>query len=312
MVSPKLSGQPVFKTVKRMTSNIYYRLRNLGLAAAFVLIATTSLVAQEQGVPNLPPHIANNGNDIEFEANSSGNVSVAGPANAENIVGTRRLLEIVRNGGPLMIPIGVCSFILLIFIFERAIALRKGRIIPGPFSRRFIEQLKERELTRDKAIQLCENNQSVVADLFKAAAVKWGRPSVEIEQAVMDAGERVSNELRKYLRLINGIATVCPLLGLLGTVIGMIHAFDAIGTVTGTSADPKALIATGISQALLTTAAGMSVAIPAIIAYLFFTSRVDKRIMELDSLGQQVVNYISAESGSGSRRTSTKTKKAAA
>ena len=119
--------------------------------------------------------------------------------------------------------------------------------------------------------------------------------------------------MRKYLRLINGIATVCPLLGLLGTVIGMIHAFDAIGTATSAVSDPKLLIATGISQALLTTAAGMTVAIPAIIAYLFFVSRVDKRVMELDALGQQVVDYISAEAIQESgRKTTSRSKKSAA
>ena len=119
----------------------------------------------------------------------------------------------------------------------------------------------------------------------------------------LDEGERTSNRLRKYLRLINGVATLCPLFGLLGTVLGMIHAFDSIATVGATAVDPKTLIATGISQALLTTAAGLSVAIPALIAYLFFTSRVDKHIMDIDALGMKVVNLVSAES-----MTSTKTK----
>ena len=116
------------------------------------------------------------------------------------------------------------------------------------------------------------------------------------EQAVLDAGERESNHLRKYLRVINGVATISPLLGLLGTVVGMIYAFDAIAIVDSTVADPKVLIANGISSALLTTAAGMSVAIPALIAYLYFCSRVDRRVMEIDQLGMQVVDLISAES----------------
>jgi biopolymer transport protein ExbB len=100
--------------------------------------------------------------------------------------------------------------------------------------------------------------------------------------------------LKKYLRLINGIATVTPLLGLLGTVVGMILAFDAIGAST-TNADPKLLIANGISQALLTTAAGMSVAIPALIAYIYFVGRVDRLIVEIDDLGQKVVSYIASD-----------------
>ena len=209
--------------------------------------------------------------------------------------GNRSLLDIVKSGGPLMIPIGICSFILVVFVFERFISLRKGRIIPGPFTKRFLEQLREGELDHDSALTICDRNTSPMSNVFKAGVMKWGRPAVEIEQAVLDEGERTTNRLRKYLRLINGISNVCPLLGLLGTVLGMIHAFDSIAVVGATMSDPKALIATGISQALLTTAAGLSVAIPAYIAYLFFSSRVDKHVMEIDTLGMKVVNLISAE-----------------
>ncbi len=211
------------------------------------------------------------------------------------IIGQRRLLEVVRNGGPLMIPIGICSFILVVFVFERMISLRRGRIIPGAFGKRFVDQLREGELNRNAAMTICHRNKSPLAQVFLAGVSKWGRPAVEVEQALIDAGERNSNYMRRYLRLINGIATVCPLLGLLGTVLGMIHAFDAMASVDATVADPKVMFATGISLALLTTAAGMTVAIPALIAYLFFSSRVDRHVMEIDELGQKVVNYISAE-----------------
>jgi len=116
-------------------------------------------------------------------------------------------------------------------------------------------------------------------------------------------------------RLINGVATVCPLLGMLGTVLGMIHAFDAIAASAPMAAEPSMTIATGISQALLTTAAGLTVAIPALIAYLFFSGRADRHVMELDSLGMKVVNLVSAEAialNQKARTTSkTKTRKAA-
>jgi biopolymer transport protein ExbB len=207
----------------------------------------------------------------------------------------RRLTDIIRSGGPLMIPIGLCSFLLVVFVFERVISLRRQRIIPAPFTRKFLTQLNEGELTQETATAICDRDDSPMANVFKAGVQKWGRPAVEVEQAVLDEGERTSNRLRKYLRLINGVATLCPLFGLLGTVLGMIHAFDSIATVSATAVDPKALIATGISQALLTTAAGLSVAIPALIAYLFFSSRVDKHIMDIDTLGMKVVNLVSAE-----------------
>lgn len=217
----------------------------------------------------------------------------AEPANSGPAIETQNLLKVIRDGGPLMIPIGICSFVLLVFVFERAISLRRGRIIPRPFVKRFIEQLRSGQLNAQSAVDLCEKNRSPVAEVFKSAVKKWGKPSVEVEQSIIDSGERVSNGLRRYLRLINGVATVSPLLGLLGTVVGMIRAFNSIATADAMGR-PE-LLATGISQALLTTAAGLSVAIPALIMYLFFVSRVDRLIMDIDALGQQVVSLIASD-----------------
>jgi biopolymer transport protein ExbB len=140
---------------------------------------------------------------------------------------------------------------------------------------------------------------------------KWGRSAVEVEQAILDAGERAAWDLRRFLRGINGIAKVSPLLGLFGTVVGMIQSFDSIATVDSTMADQKALIATGISVALITTAAGLTVAIPALVSHLCITGMVDRRIMELDSLGMKVVNLVSAEAlGQDAARSSRKAKAA--
>ena len=122
---------------------------------------------------------------------------------------------------------------------------------------------------------------------------KWGRPAVEVEQAILDTGERVTNQLRTHIRLFNGIAQVSPLLGLLGTVLGMISSFNAISA--SEAVGQRERMAGGIAEALLTTAAGMLVAIPALIAYLYFVGRVDQLIVEIDAHGQQIVELISAE-----------------
>lgn len=234
------------------------------------------------------------------------------PVSEDDPIPTKNLLMVLRDGGPLMYPIGLCSFLLLVFIFERAISLRKGRVIPRPFVKRFLEQLEDGQIDRDDALQLCEKNKSPTAEVFAAAVKKWGRSSVEVEQAIIDAGERVTNGLRRYLRLFNGIATITPLLGLLGTVTGMIEAFNSIATADAMGR-PE-LLASGISKALLTTAAGLSVAIPALIAYLFFVGRVDRLIIEIDELGQDVVNAIAADGVPGgssrSRRSAGGKKKA--
>src|SRR5438876_2206335 len=103
---------------------------------------------------------------------------------------TKNMLSAFHDGGPLMYPIAGCSFALLVFVFERFIALRRGRVIPRPFVRRFLEQLREGQLDREKALKLCEGNRSPVAQVFGAAVKKWGRTAVEVEQAILDAGER--------------------------------------------------------------------------------------------------------------------------
>lgn len=212
---------------------------------------------------------------------------------AAPLIAHRSLFEILRGGGLMMIPLFACSFVMLVFVFEKVISLRRGRVIPAPFVARFLPQLREGKLDRDGAIELCQESKSPVADVFAGAVKKWGRPAVEVEQAVIDAGERTAHRLRRYLRLFNGIATVSPLLGLLGTVFGMIRMFNAISTADAMGRTE--LLATGISEALLTTAGGLAVAIPAVCFYLLFLSRVDQLLVEIDGLGQQLVDLISAE-----------------
>ena len=206
---------------------------------------------------------------------------------------TRSVLAMMGGAGPLLFPILGCSVLLLMFVFERAISLRKRRIIPKHFVKLFLNELDEGQLKAEEALELCEENRSPISVVFAAAVKKWNRPAVEVEQAVLDAGERVANGLRRYLRLFNGIATVSPLLGLLGTVLGMISAFNAIAT-SDAMGRPE-LLAAGIGQALLTTAGGLTVAIPAFIAYMYFTSRVDRLIIEIDRLGQEVVQAIASD-----------------
>lgn len=253
-----------------------------GVAAVPLTCRTPALLAQQAGV--------------------AGDMGLAEQVS----IPTKNLLQVVQDGGPLMIPIGVCSFILLVFVFERLISLRRGRVMPRQFVKRFLMQIREGQIERDEAVEICEKNGSSVAEVFGAAVKKWGKPSVEVEQAIIDTGERVTNSLRRYLRLLNGISTVCPLLGLLGTVLGMIRAFNAI-VVAGAMGRPE-LLAVGISQALLTTAAGLTVAIPALIAYLFFVGRVDRLTMELDSAGQQLVDLISSDGWEAGEPKKTKAK----
>ena len=206
---------------------------------------------------------------------------------------SKSLLGIIHDGGWVMFPLLFCSFVLMVFTFERSISLRTARVVPAPFIKRFMHQLQDGQLDRDEAMLVCEENGSPAAKIFAAAARKWGRPAVEVEQAVIDAGERAAGDLRRYLRVFNGIVTIGPLLGLLGTVFGIIRAFNDIAMSDTTGR--MEMLSHGISEALFCTATGLSVAIPAVVMHLYFVSRVDRLVLKLDSLGQDVVNTISAE-----------------
>jgi biopolymer transport protein ExbB len=215
------------------------------------------------------------------------------PGSIDGAIPTASLWDTFVAGGPLMIPIGVCSFLLLLVMLERLIILRRKRIIPRLFVERLLLQIGEGAIDRNEALERCEDDSSLTAEVFAAAIRKWGKSAVEVEQAVLDAGERAANQLRRFLRLINCIATVSPLLGLLGTVSGMIQAFNDIA---GSNAMGRAeLLAGGIGTALITTAAGLCVAIPALILYMYFVARVDSLVTEIDRQGQELVQLISAE-----------------
>jgi len=206
---------------------------------------------------------------------------------------TGNLLATIRDGGILMVPLLGCSFALAVFGIERAVSLRTGRVLPRLFVTRFLEQLQAGELSRGAALDACDENGSPAARVFAAAVRRWGKPAVEIEQAAIDACERELNHLRRYRRVFNGVSTIGPLLGLLGTVFGLIRSFNDVAAA-GAMGRPD-LLARGFGEALITTAMGLLVAIPAMVLHWTFTSRVDRLAMRLDETCQQVIDEISQE-----------------
>lgn len=218
--------------------------------------------------------------------------------------------EIIKELKYFLLPFVIASIIAMWFIIERLVILRTSRVIPRHFVSRFLKLLKDGKLNSRSALKLCEENPSPIASVFAHGIRKWGKPSVEVEQAIIDGGERQLSLLRKHLRVINGVATVAPLMGLLGTVIGMILAFNQIAN---SSAMGKAEeLAGGIALALLTTAFGLGIAIPSLIMYMYLAGRVDGLVMEMDRSAQDLVHLISAEglaSSRESRKTTTTTSK---
>ena len=191
------------------------------------------------------------------------------------------------------IPFALVTIIGVWVTADRLVVLRRGRVIPKPFVQRFLKLLDEGELDPAEALQICEENDSPVAHVFAHGIRKWGKPSVEVEQAIIDGGERQVSALRAHLRILNGVATISPLLGLLGTVWGMLLAFQDISSPE--KAGKMEQLSSDIALALVTTAAGLVIAIPALSVYMYLSGRIDSLVMAMDDLSQRVVNCVSAE-----------------
>ncbi len=203
------------------------------------------------------------------------------------------LASIITLSNPMVWALGACSIVTLGFTLERLVALRKGRVIPKDFVQRFSERLATGKLDRDRAIELCKANDSPMARIFLHIVRYWGQPAAVIRQALDHdaAGEII--DLKRNVRVLNGTATLAPLLGLLGTVIGMIQSFDALGSKV--SAAKGEALASGISLALVSTAIGLGIAIISVAAYYFLLNKVDIVVRQLDENARQVIDLVSAE-----------------
>lgn len=228
----------------------------------------------------------------------------AAPA-APNPTGLDRqsIVRRITGANPMIWLLGLCSVVTLGFGLERLVALRRGRVIPRDFVARFHERLAGGKLDRDRALELCKANDSPMARVFAHVVRYWGQPAAAIRQAVEAdaAGEVV--DLKRNVRVLNATATLAPLLGLLGTVIGMIEAFNALGAKAG-GAKSEAL-ARGISLALVSTAFGLGIAIVSVALYYYLLNRVDVLVRDLDEQALRAIDTVSAESirPAGDRRT---------
>ncbi len=189
--------------------------------------------------------------------------------------------DFVIKGGPVMIPIGLCSFVAMTIVIERLVSLQKKQIIPPQFLTQVNEHLNDDNGGYAKALSYCEADGSPIATVFAAGLKRMGQPIETIEKYIVQAGEGVVFNLRKNLRSLAVIASITPLLGLLGTIFGMIAAFQTVAT-SGEALGRTEVLAKGIYQAMITTAAGLMVAIPVLIAYHFFTAKIDHLVRDLD------------------------------
>ncbi len=203
------------------------------------------------------------------------------------------ILHMIDSLGGWVVPFAMASIILLWFSVDRMVVLRRGRVIPRPFVQRFLRLLENGELEKDEALEVCQENHSPISQVFAHAVRKWGKSAVEVEQAVIDGGERQVTELRRNLRILLGVHTITPMLGLLGTVWGMLDSFSQIATAGAMGRTDQ--LASGIALALVATVAGLTISIPALTLYIYFSGKVDSLVSEIDELSQRVVHCVSAE-----------------
>jgi len=193
------------------------------------------------------------------------------------------MFSLLRKGGPVMVPLGVASVVALALAIERLLSLRQTRVIPTGFILGLREQMTlDPSQGQERGIHYCERHDGAVGRIFRAGILKVAKGEESVEKAIYDAGSREVDKMKRSLRGLAVIASVSPLLGLLGTVYGMISAFQTATAVGMGKAD---VLAKGIYEALVTTATGLTIAIPTLLVYQYLNSRVDALVDEIDEMG---------------------------
>ncbi|MDY7109837.1 MAG: MotA/TolQ/ExbB proton channel family protein [Planctomycetota bacterium] len=203
------------------------------------------------------------------------------PSEAASAVEVQSVWDFVAKGGVMMIPIGLCSLIALTVVIERAVSLRRRKVIPPGFLPGMKEKLKHAQNDPAEALEYCRDDGSPIANVFAAALRRRARPIELIERHIQETGQREVLKLRRYLRVLSVIAAISPLLGLLGTIFGMITAFQTVAA-SADALGKTEMLAEGIYEAMITTAAGLIVAIPVLICYHWLSAKVQKLVMEID------------------------------
>ena len=197
------------------------------------------------------------------------------------------MYEIITAGGWLMFPILLSSVVAIAIVFERYWTLNAQRIAPQNLLSYVWETYRAKKLTLDRIIEL--RNDSPLGEIFAAGLANLKHGRAVMKDAMEEAGNKVTHDLERFLSVLGTIATVSPLLGLLGTVLGMIEVFTEI-MISGTG--NAGVLAGGISTALITTAAGLSVAIPAMVFHRHFERKIDGIVVEMEQQSTRLVDAI--------------------
>jgi biopolymer transport protein ExbB len=194
------------------------------------------------------------------------------------------MMDLIEKSGPVFYALALCSLLATVVIIERLISLRRSRVLPRPIID-VIEAIQPgKDLTL--ALEVCRRNPGVFSDVIRAGLENADRDWEVMRDAVIDAGRQETPAIERHLFWLQTVAQASPLLGLLGTVFGMIRMFGAV-SLSGLG-DPQVL-SRGISEAMLATAEGLSIGIPALVAYNYFTSRSERLIAEIETHASRLV-----------------------
>lgn len=197
------------------------------------------------------------------------------------------MLDFIKSGGFFMWPLMGCSILAMAIVFERFWALRRSKVAPSGLLSETLTLLRDDRLTLERIRSM--QSQVGLGSIFAAGLLnsKYGRNIMR--ESVEEAASHVIHELERFMNTLGTIASISPLLGLLGTVVGMIKVFSVL---MEEGAGNTALLAGGISEALLTTAAGLGVAIPALIFHRFFARRIDELVVTMEQQATKLVEVI--------------------
>ncbi len=197
------------------------------------------------------------------------------------------MFELVKAGGLLMLPIVIFSIAAMAIIAERFWSLDRKKIIPDSLVKDIVVWSQKNELTADKIREL--RSGSPLGKILAVGLINSNQSREVMKDSIEETGRHVTHDLQKFLNTLGTIAAVSPLLGLLGTVLGMITVFSVI---TDIGVGSPGELAGGISQALITTAAGISVAIPSLIFYRYFRGKIDDLVIEMEQEALKLIDVV--------------------
>lgn len=200
------------------------------------------------------------------------------------------MFEIVKAGGIVMVPIILSSIIAAAIFLERLWTLQKRRVLPAELTDKVWKWVEQRQI-QDKHIAALQQN-SPLGKILAAGLANRHRDRTIVKESIEDTGRHVVHELERFLNALGTIASISPLMGLLGTVLGMIRTFNSLNA--GGAGNPAAL-AGGIAEALITTAAGLTVAIPALLAYKYLRGRVADLVVGMEKEAIKLVEAIDSD-----------------